>query len=247
VSGARGKARGEDAFLLFEDELCAAVGAGVGRKSSQTSGKRLSGRSAGVESLGRCSLSPVSGLPGTGRDTKGGYTLTDRPIRLTDGTGGGCWRVESIWDAPPPGRASNVRRRFHSNPTQLNNRADRGKTIPWSFGTCQQESTRYRVLGTNRPNHKGLPGSISIAGRPVDAGLEGSTDGSGWWPERYLVTRRWRGSSTIGVASSRLLSMAWRWSRPRGGPLRARFSRSAADAHSWSSTSPCSGRRSVGS
>ena len=44
---------------------------------------------AGVESFGRCSLSPVSGIPGTGRDTRvGTHWPTPRRLRWRMDFGG---------------------------------------------------------------------------------------------------------------------------------------------------------------
>jgi hypothetical protein len=109
---------------------------------------------AGVDSVGHCSLSPVSGFPGTGRDTRVGTHGPTRRRELHAGRRVEIWRVESIRDDPPPGRASNARRRIHQDPIQ-DSRADRGETLPRYIAACQQENTTCRVPPLLRPYLKG--------------------------------------------------------------------------------------------
>jgi hypothetical protein len=166
--------------------------------------KDLRRRSSGVESVGCCSLSPVSGFPGTGRDYRGGYTLTDPPFRLANGSGGGCWRVESSWDDPPPGeseqRPKSPSLRPHSKTAVPNAIGPypgvRGR-VNWKV---QDIGPAHRV----HPHPRGLPPSRSISWA---AGWERAwTCGrsrSGWWRERCRGMRSRPARCVIMAVSSK--------------------------------------------
>ena len=81
----------------------AGQGRTIGLQQLMGSASRILRR--GVACVGGCSLSPVKGFPGTGRDRSRWVCLAARPGRLCNEPDGGCWQEKSRSGWPSAGES----------------------------------------------------------------------------------------------------------------------------------------------